>query len=90
MRQNTAAKITGLRKEGVNLIICGAISREAEAMILEQEILVLPFVAGSLEAVIQAWMKRQLNNDDFSMPGCVCRGRRERGTCCSKKTDDEI
>jgi predicted Fe-Mo cluster-binding NifX family protein len=90
VRQNTAAKIAELRKEGVGLIICGALSREAEAMILEQEMLVLPFVAGSLDAVIKAWIERQLNNDDFSMPGCLCRGRRERGTYCSGKTDNEI
>jgi predicted Fe-Mo cluster-binding NifX family protein len=72
------AKLRLLRQEGVRELICGAITRQVETRAQEQGIRVLPFVAGDLETVIQAWMGRRLDNDAFSMPGCGCGGRRRR------------
>ncbi|MDX9958825.1 MAG: NifB/NifX family molybdenum-iron cluster-binding protein [Clostridia bacterium] len=67
-----------LRNEGVTELVCGAISREAEAMVRDQGIHVIPFIAGEVELVIQAWIGRQLDHDTYSMPGCGHR-RRRRG-----------
>ena len=59
---------------GVETLICGAISRPVRSMIAGYGIIVIPFVAGSPEDVIQAWMRGALEKDTFSMPGCRRRG----------------
>lgn len=74
-----AAKVRFLRDEGVRELICGAISRDIEMLALGQGIRVFAFVAGDVEAVIQAWLSRQLDKGVYSMPGCRCGGRRHRG-----------
>ena len=77
-QMDPAGKAWLLRNEGVNELVCGAISREVEAMVQDQGIHVIPFIAGDMESVIQAWIGRQLDHDTYSMPGCGYR-RRRRG-----------
>jgi len=64
-----------LNELGIQAIICGAISRPLNAMIAANGIQVIPFVAGDLHAVIQAWLKGGLNGKAFAMPGCCRRAR---------------
>jgi len=65
---------------GVGTLVCGAISRPLQAMVAAYGIRVIPFVAGDLSEVIQAWLRGGLDGDEFSMPGCCGRGR-HRGIC---------
>jgi predicted Fe-Mo cluster-binding NifX family protein len=65
-----------LKDHTVGELICGAISREAERMVLEQGISVHSFIAGDIETVLQAWKQGALERSEFSMPGCACRHRR--------------
>lgn len=67
-----------LRENEVDELVCGAISWEAEALVREEGILVYPFIAGDLEEVIQAWKKKCLYSEEFSMPGCGFARRRRR------------
>jgi len=39
---------------------------------------VIPFVAGGLREVIQAWRDGKLNGAAFAMPGCCGRRRQRR------------
>jgi predicted Fe-Mo cluster-binding NifX family protein len=71
-------KALRLSELGVNTLVCGAISRGAQAMVEVFGIRVIPFVTGDLREVIQAWLSDSLENDDFAMPGC-CGRRRRRG-----------
>ena len=65
---------------GVGTLVCGAISRSFQEMIAAYGIQVIPFVAGDLSEVIQAWLSGNLESDIFVMPGCSGRGRgRRRG-----------
>lgn len=64
--------LAGLR---VNTLVCGAISRFLHGFVASYGITVVPFVAGDLREVIQAWIEDRLN-DDFAMPGCCARNRR--------------
>jgi predicted Fe-Mo cluster-binding NifX family protein len=65
---------------GIGTLVCGAISRPLHAMISGYGIHVIPFVAGDLHAVIQAWLRGSLDHDVFAMPGCYeRRGWRFRG-----------
>jgi predicted Fe-Mo cluster-binding NifX family protein len=65
---------------GVGTLICGAISRPFHETVAAYGIRVIPFVAGDLSDVIQAWLSGNLESDTFVMPGCSGRGRgRRRG-----------
>jgi len=65
-----------LAQLGIGTLVCGAISRPLQALVTAYGIQVIPFVAGELGEVIQAWLSGNLTGDRFSMPGCCDRGRR--------------
>ncbi len=73
-----------LQSVGVNELICGAASSEAQRALRERNIGVHAFVAGEVPDVVSAWLSDGLNADAFSLPGCACinRGRGlRRGRC---------
>lgn len=72
-------KTLRLAELGIGALICGAISRPLQAMVAAYGIQVIPFVAGDLKEVIQAWLKGGLNGSAFAMPGCYRRVRRHFG-----------
>ena len=73
-------KALRLAELGVGTLVCGAISRPLHEMVAAYGIRVIPFVAGDLREVIQAWLSGDLEGDAFAMPGCCGRGRgRRRG-----------
>jgi len=72
-------KALRLAELGVGTLVCGAISTSLRAIVASYGIRVIPFVAGDLSEVIQAWLKGGLEGDDFAMPGCWRRGRSRRG-----------
>jgi predicted Fe-Mo cluster-binding NifX family protein len=69
-------KALRLVEVGVACLVCGAISRPLHDLVLAYGIRVMPFVAGDLREVIQAWSQGRLSSDAYAMPGC--RGRRRR------------
>ncbi len=72
----TALRMAELR---MDVLVCGAISGDIQALIAAYGIRVVPFVSGELRLVIEAWLKGNLENDAFAMPGCRFQGRRRRG-----------
>ncbi len=62
---------------GIGTVVCGAISRTMNAVVASYGIRIIPFVAGDLQDVIQAWLGETLEREVFAMPGC--RGRRGWG-----------
>ena len=79
MPHNRAVELFEL---GVNVLICGAISRIYEKMIELQGIKVIPFIAGNVNQVIESYLKGKLNSRNFRMPGC--------GNMCRKRFRGEI
>jgi predicted Fe-Mo cluster-binding NifX family protein len=69
------ARALRLTELGVATLVCGAISRPLRDLVANQGIRVIPFVAGELDEVVQAWLSGDLNGDAFSMPGCCRRGQ---------------
>ena len=69
-----------LAEQAVNTLICGAISMPLANMIQFHGIRLLPWVAGNLEEVIQAYFAGNLQMPRFAMPGCCGGGRRFRGS----------
>ena len=74
----TVQKTLRLVELGVGTLVCGAISRPIHGLVVAYGIQVVPFVAGDLREVIQAWLSGNLERDTFAMPGCCGRGQRGR------------
>jgi predicted Fe-Mo cluster-binding NifX family protein len=74
-------KVLRLMELGADTLVCGAISRPVLEMFSGYGIRVYPFVAGELQTVIDAWLRRALKSDRFAMPGCrgQARGRMHAG-----------
>ena len=76
---------TGQLKDlGIDVLICGAISRVLANMITASGIQLLPYVTGRVNDVLQAYLNGQLVQPQFIMPGCWPGarkgfGRRQRG-----------
>ncbi|MGC9329716.1 MAG: NifB/NifX family molybdenum-iron cluster-binding protein, partial [Candidatus Hinthialibacter sp.] len=71
-----------LQKLKIEILICGAISRPLEELIHAKNIKVISYLCGDVEEVLQAFLKNQLPQDQFLMPGCCGRRRfrfRRRG-----------
>ncbi len=72
-------KARSLVETGAEVLVCGAISKFLHDRITAGGIRVVPFVAGELAEVIQAWLRGDLRRDAYAMPGCRGRGRRGLG-----------
>ncbi len=71
--------IAWLVSQGVEQLVCGAVSRPLQAMINAAGIQTEAFVAGEVRQVIQASLDGTLRGSAFAMPGCCGRRRRRRG-----------
>lgn len=81
------AKIDSLLRAGVEVLVCGAISRPLLRSAQGAGLKVVPFVSGSVEEVLAAWSAGTLEAAARTMPGCGCnqRGRRKRGQGCARR-----
>lgn len=68
------AYLSGL---GIQVLLCGAISKPMADMLQAAEIQVIPFIAGEVEQVLEGYKTQKLGDARFQMPGC-CRGRQRR------------
>lgn len=71
-----AQKARRLAEFGVGTLVCGAISGPVQDAVAAFGIRVVPFVAGDLREVVQAWLSGDLKGDRFAMPGCGGQRRR--------------
>ena len=69
-----AARVHAL---GVDVLLCGAVSRPLAEMLGGPGIHLMPFLSGEAETVLQAFLAGELPAPRFMMPGCG-RGRRGR------------
>jgi len=70
-----------LQRLGVDLLICGGISRPNEQLIRGAGVELIPWVCGSTEEVLAAFKAGGLEQPTFRMPGCGRRRRARRGGC---------
>jgi predicted Fe-Mo cluster-binding NifX family protein len=73
-----AEKTVRLVEMGIETLVCGAISRPLQAAVSAAGILVIPFISGNLDEIIEAWLHGRIHEDSFAMPGCCSNGRRRR------------
>ncbi len=60
---------------GVDVLICGAISRPLETMLSAAGVTVIARRCGPVEDVLRAYMADELDDEAFLMPGCRKRHR---------------
>ncbi len=70
---NRARRLESL---GVRVLICGAISRSLAEHLASAAIDVIPFVSGSVEQVLAAYLGGELESAQFLMPGSTAEERR--------------
>jgi predicted Fe-Mo cluster-binding NifX family protein len=63
---------------GVNVLICGAISRPLATLLSASGITVIPWKAGAVDDVLAAYLKGCLRDPCWLMPGCGVRRQRHR------------
>ncbi len=73
-----STKVKRIAALGVNVLICGAISRPLESMFISAGVRIIPNTCGAVEEVITAFLAGQLTERDFLMPGCQGHRRRRR------------
>jgi predicted Fe-Mo cluster-binding NifX family protein len=65
-----------LSSNGVDVLICEAVSAPLEMLVVAEGIKVIHHVCGSVEPVLEAYVAGRLTEDAFVMPGCGgCRRR---------------
>jgi len=69
-------RIAGL---GVDVLICGAISRPLEMMLISSGVRVIRHICGPVEEVLKELLSGQMTFKAFQMPGCCGQRRRFRG-----------
>ena len=63
-------RVGKLKNLEVDVLVCGAISRVLANMVTTSGIQVLPYITGSINDVLKAYLAGQLVQPQFTMPGC--------------------
>ena len=86
VEQSSPERAVTLKRLGVGVLICGAISRPLAEMISALGIQIFPFVTGTTEQIITAYKTGQLSQPQYILPGfwpgarrCFRRGRGWKG-----------
>ena len=68
--QSAVQRAQSLRDLGVNVLICGAISRDLACWTNGCGVTILPYVSGPIEDVLKAYVSGELTDPRFVLPGC--------------------
>lgn len=68
--QDLSRRCFRIRGMEVDILICGAISHHFARMLVGSGIDVIPEISGQAEEVLKAYLKGDLFNSRFLMPGC--------------------
>ncbi|MBW2650523.1 MAG: NifB/NifX family molybdenum-iron cluster-binding protein [Deltaproteobacteria bacterium] len=63
-------KVARLRGLDIQVLLCGAVSRPMERMIMASGIEVIPFLRGRVDDVLNAYFSGCLFGPGFMLPGC--------------------
>ena len=79
-QQAIPQRVNQLVSSGIEVIICGAISRPLAATLTASNVEVIPFVSGTVDEVLEAYLDKRLAEPQFLQPGCWP-GARKRFGC---------
>jgi len=76
--QDLVARAKSIIKLGPQVVICGAVSRPLETLLVSAGVRVIPNTCGGIDEVVVAFVSGRLTEQAFLMPGCRGRHRRFR------------
>ena len=79
---NVIYKTEFFKGQGINLLICGAISMRMYQILAASQIEVVPFIRGSIQKILTAYNNGDLQNGDFFL-----HGRSLRRTAAPRQAD---
>jgi predicted Fe-Mo cluster-binding NifX family protein len=71
-------RVQRLQALGIEMLICGALSRPLEDLLAGGQIEAIPRICGDAEEVLRTYLSGGLPDERFAMPGCCCQKRRRR------------
>ncbi len=74
-----ACKPAGLKEFDINVLLCGAISRPLYRMIEASGIMIVSFLRGTVDEVLEAYLTGNLLDRRFMLPGCHSAGWHRQG-----------
>ena len=77
-QRDPSGRVRRLAQLGPDVLICGAISRPLELMLMAAGVQVIPQTCGPVDAVLQAFATGRMDPQTFLMPGCFGRRRGRR------------
>lgn len=77
--ESTPRKVVRLCEMDIDVLVCGAVSRQMARMLTTAGIRVVPNVSGRVDDVIAAYLTDSLDQHQFTMPGCRRRTADFRG-----------
>jgi predicted Fe-Mo cluster-binding NifX family protein len=63
-------RVDALVRLGVDVLVCGAISRILEAALLAEGMCIIARISGQTDRVVRAFVANELHDAAFQMPGC--------------------
>lgn len=79
-RTTVLGRLQILSGNGVEVLICEAVSAALETLVVAEGIKVIHHICGPVDAVLEAYVAGRLAEDTFVMPGCADDRRRSSGT----------
>lgn len=70
LRTDPLARVAEFLSLGASVLICGAISAPMEARLVSGGVRVIGFTCGTVDDLLSAFLKGELANRAFMMPGC--------------------
>lgn len=74
-----ARRVRRLSDLGIDVLVCGGISRPLAMMLQTAGIRTVPWIAGPVEDIVQAYLVGRLPHPRWMMPGCLGQRRQHRG-----------
>lgn len=74
-QRNMVHRVQFIISIGIDILICGAISRLLENILIHHGLKVIPWIKGDIEEIITAYLNGNLQKIDFNLPGCRRRCR---------------
>ena len=68
--ESAFSRVERLDELDVNVLICGGISALFANLIDAHRIQIIPFARGTVDEVLEAYIKGDIYKKDFRMPGC--------------------
>lgn len=67
---NLAGKVRLISEHGVDTVLCGAVSRVLLDLLERAGIKVIPWITGTTEEVLEAYLLGEIDDQKFILPGC--------------------